>query len=327
MRHFACILFSPSLKTLPCILLSLAAAGGLAPAALACDSCALYIAGGADRPGFTLAVAHQYTRLGTLWDRDKKTGNPIDQYVDSHITQVGLGYSTGGPWHVQLTVPYIARAFFRPDHARNELGREAGLGDITLAGRYRLLKQDSRDGGEWEVHVLGGVELGTGDPDRLQPAHHVHHHHVPSGVHEHDLALGSGSTDWLVGGDIGWTHGRWFARAQVQHAIRRSGAFEYRVANETSWEFGAGRHLVLTHKHSLAVQALFSTDHRGLDSLAGVTQTDTGISVRYLGARIAGTLGQRFAADASVEVPVRVRTRDIMVVPDYRIRAAANWRF
>ncbi|MES1194977.1 MAG: hypothetical protein ABUL65_03720, partial [Opitutus sp.] len=80
-------------------------------------------------------------------------------------------------------------------------------------------------------------------------------------------------------------------------------------------------------KQSLAAQALFSTDHRGLDSLAGVAQTDTGMSVRYLGGRIAGTLGSRFAADVSVELPVRIRTTDIMVVPDYRIRAAANWRF
>jgi hypothetical protein len=315
------------LHTLAKILLASALVAGLAHPAHACDSCALYIAGGADRPGFTLAVAHQYTRLGTLWDHDKKTGNPIDQYVDSHITQVGVGYSTGGPWHVQLTVPYIDRAFFRPDHAKDELGREAGLGDITLAGRYRLLKQDNRDGGEWEVHVLGGVEFGTGDPDRLAPAGHVHHHHVPSGVHEHDLALGSGSTDWIVGGDVSWTHGRWFARAQVQHKITTTGAFEYRYANETSWEFGAGRHLVLTHKHTLAVQALFATDHRGLDAVAGVTDDDTGMSVRYLGGRLAGTVGSQFAADISLELPVRIRTTDIMVVPDYRIRAAANWRF
>lgn len=40
-----------------------------------------------------------------------------------------------------------------------------------------------------------------------------------------------------------------------------------------------------------------------------------------------GTLGQRFGADASVELPVRIRTTETMVVPDYRIRAAVNWRF
>jgi hypothetical protein len=163
------------------ILAVLATLGGLTRAAVACDSCALYIAEGADRPGFTLAVAHQYTRMGSLWDGSAQASNPIDQYVDSHITQTSVGYSTGGPWQVQLTVPYIDRAFLRPDHARIEQGREQGLGDIILAGRYRVLRT-TRNEHEWEAHLLGGVEFGTGDASRLEPANHVHHHFVPSGV-------------------------------------------------------------------------------------------------------------------------------------------------
>lgn len=301
--------------------------GGLTRAVIACESCALYIADGADRAGFTASVAHQYTRLGTLWDGAHKTGNPIDQYVDSHITQVGIGYSTGGPWHVQFTLPYIDRAFFRPDHSHTEKGRERGIGDVVLAGTYRLLRTTDAHGNEWQLSVLGGVEFGTGDPDRLIPANHVHHHFVPSGIHEHDLALGSGSTDWLVGADGRWQHGRWFLRAHLQHELRRPGAYGYRFADETSWELGAGRNVVLTHEHSLAVQALFAGDRKGSDAVSGVAQGDTAANIRYLGARLAGTIGMRFSADASVELPVRIRTSDVMAVPDYRIRAAVNWRF
>ena len=43
--------------------------------------------------------------------------------------------------------------------------------------------------------------------------------------------------------------------------------------------------------------------------------------------RVTGTVGTRLTADASVELPVRIRTTETMVVPDYRIRAAVNWRF
>ena len=117
------------------------------------------------------------------------------------------------------------------------------------------------------------------------------------------------------------------ADEQVQHKLRRPGAFAYRFADETTWELTAGRYFVLTHSRSLAVQALFTADRKGLDSLAGTAQADTGASVRYLGARVAGTLGRRFESDVSVELPVRIRTTDTMVVPDYRIRAALNWRF
>jgi len=146
-------------------------------------------------------------------------------------------------------------------------------------------------------------------------------------VHGHDLALGSGSTDYLLGGDAQWTHGRLFLRGAIQYKLRTPGAFDYEMADETSWELGAGGHAILTHHHSLALQALLSEDHKGLDTLAGEPQEDTGISVRYAGVRVHGSIGQRFTADASWETPIRIRTSETMVVPDYRLRGAVTWRF
>jgi hypothetical protein len=315
------------LKSFSPFLVSIAVFLGLSRAAIACDTCALYLAGGTDRPGFTFSTAHQYTRLGTLWSGDHRLGNPIDQYVDSHITQLSVGYSRGSGWHAQFTLPYISRSYRRPDHSRIENGRERGLGDAALAARYRLWQAVTTRGDQFELGVLGGIEFATGNSDRLEPANHVHHHFVPSGVHEHDLALGSGSTDWLIGADASWKHGRWSARLQAQHKLRRPGAFAYRFADETTWELAVGRYLILTHSRSLVAQALFTSDRKGTDSLASAAQADTGANVRYIGARMTGTLGRRFESDLSVELPVRIRTTDTMVVPDYRIRAAVNWRY
>lgn len=318
------------MKTFSSFLLAAGLLGGFTRA-VACDSCALYLAEGADRPGFTLAVAQQFTRLGSVWSGRQQLGNPVDQYLESSTTQVTLGWSRGGPWHAQLTLPYISRRYLRPEHALIETGRESGLGDTTLAGRYQVAKFTSARGDEFEFNLVGGVEFGTGDAEHLgdEIGHHFHHHagFPDSGVHGHDLALGSGSTDWLLGADARWTHGRLFARGSLQQKLNRPGKFDYRLADETAWEIGAGGHVVLTHAHSLAVQALASEDHKGLDSLAGDAQVDTGISVRYLGARVSGSIGQRFTAQASVEIPVRIRTTETMVVPDYRLKAAANWRF
>jgi hypothetical protein len=315
------------LKTLSTLLVSVVSLGGLAPAALACDACTLYVADVAGQPGFTLTTAHQFTRLGSLWSGDHRLGNPADQYLDSHITQLSVGYSRGDRWHAQLTLPYLSRSFRRPDHARIEQGRERGPGDATLAARYRLWQTTTGRGDELELNLLGGVKFATGNAGRLEPANHVHHHFVPNGVHEHDLALGSGSTDWLVGADASWQRGRLFAGGQVQYRLRRPGAFAYRFGDETSWELSAGGFVIQTSAHSLALQALFSADHKGIDSLAGVPDEDTGSNVRYLGARVSGSLGRRFEADASLELPVRIRTTETMVAPDYRLRAALNWRF
>jgi hypothetical protein len=320
------------LKSFSRILASSAVLLGLTRAAVACDSCALYLASGTDRPGFTLAAAHQFTRLGTVWAGDRKLGNPADQYLDSHITQLAIGYSHSGTWQAQFTLPYINRSYQRPDHADIERGRESGPGDAILAVRYQLWQTVTGRGDQFDIHLLGGVEFATGSAGHLgdEIGEDDSHHHSgfpASGIHGHDLALGSGSTDWLVGADAGWRRGRLFARAQFQRKLRRPGAFDYRLADETTWEVGAGGYLVLTHARSLAVQGLFSSDRQGLDSLAGTAQPDTGADVRYLGARVTGTLGRRFGSDVSLELPVRIRTTDIMVVPDYRIRAAMNWRF
>src|SRR6185295_7437070 len=113
--------------------------------------------------------------------------------------------------------------------------------------------------------------------------------------------------------DASWTHARWFAHAQIQQELRRPGAYGYRYGDETSWEIGAGRHLVVTHEKTLSVQALFAGDRRGLDSVGGVPDDDTGMNVRYLGGRVAGTIGSRFSAVTSVELPVRIRTTDVSV--------------
>src|SRR3954471_8554692 len=102
--------------------LSLAALGSLASVASACDSCALFIADGADRPGWTASVAYQFTRLGTVWSGDHKLGNPVDQYIDSSATQLTAGYTQGGPWSLQFTLPYLSRSYLRPEHALIESG-------------------------------------------------------------------------------------------------------------------------------------------------------------------------------------------------------------
>jgi hypothetical protein len=313
------------------LVLSAAVLGGLTRAAVACDSCALYIADGADRPGFTATVAPQFTHLGTVQDGAAELPNPVNQYLDSLNTQFVLGYSQGGPWHLQATLPYLVKTYRRPDHADIETGRVSGIGDATLAAQYRLWQHTAARGDEFEFNVLGGVKFATGDADHLgDEIGEEEHHHAEfpeSGVHGHDLALGSGSTDYLFGGAALWTHGRLFLRGSIQYKLRTPGAFDYELADETSWELGAGGHVVLTHEHSLAVQALLSEEHKGLDTLAGEPQEDTGISVRYAGARVHGTIGQRFAADAAIELPIRIRTSATMVVPDYRVRGAVTWRF
>lgn len=317
------------MKTFSKILLSAALLGGLTRTGLACDSCALYVAEGTDRPGWTLSVAQQFTRLGTVWQGDQRLGNPVNQYLDSSVTQLTASYGRG-PWSLQFTLPFVTRSYLRPEHALIETGRESGWGDATLAACYRLWRHET-DTDAFEFNVLGGVKFATGDATHLgdELGEDFHHHagFPDSGIHGHDLALGSGSTDYVLGADTEWRRGRFFLRGSLQYKLRRPGAFDYRLADETAWEAGPGAYVILKESRSLAVQALFSAEHKGLDTLAGEAQVDTGFSGRYVGGRISGTLGEHLVAAASIELPVWRHTTETMVVPDYRLRAAVTWRF
>ena len=64
---------------------------------------------------------------------------------------------------------------------------------------------------------------------------------VESGVHGHDLALGSGSFDGIVGTGIYTRWTRAFFNASMQYAIRTKGDFDYQYANDLTWFGGPGR--------------------------------------------------------------------------------------
>ncbi len=83
------------------------------------------------------------------------------------------------------------------------------------------------------------------------------------------MALGSGSYDGIVGTGV---YGRWrkgFFTASLQYAIRSEGDFDHQYANDLTWFGGPGIYLVLTHKYTLALQAVVSGETKGKDTFGG----------------------------------------------------------
>lgn len=332
------------MSTLSRFLCTLALIGGPASATRACDACAVYVAEGAGRSGFALAVAQQSTYLGTVWDGAKAVHDPERQFLHGSVTQVALSYGRGGWWSAQATLPYLHRTFRRIGEEGVERGHLSGIGDAILSFRGELWRKEGR-AGSFAFAVLGGIKFSTGDSDRLGAelsdehgpgaalADEHGHETMPGAeehagaVHDHDLALGSGSTDYLLGADAAWHRRRLFVRAGLQSKLRRPGAFGYRYADETTWEIGPGGFAILTDRRSLAVQGLFSVERKGLDTLGGRSEDDTGFSTWFAGGRLTATAGEQFRAEASLEVPVRRRTSGVTVAPNYRLRAAVTWRF
>ena len=165
----------------------------------ACDICAIYTANQAEgvaQTGPYLGLSEQFTRFGTLQFEGDEVANPTDQRLDSSITQLVLGYGWTDRFSLQANLPFIDRQYRRPEGFLIDKGSESGLGDVSLIGRFQLLRKDS---GElaFSWNAFGGLKLPTGSSKRLlEEFNEVEIPGAPeSGIHGHDLALGSGSLE------------------------------------------------------------------------------------------------------------------------------------
>lgn len=306
-------------------------AAALSVPASACDLCAIYSAqrteGQAGR-GFVAGVAEQFTHFGTLQRDGQKVDNPTSQYLDSSISQIFASYYFNPRLGVQFNLPVIYRSYQRPEGFETDRGTESGLGDVSLLGNVRLYRADR---GDWTLswNALGGVKFPTGSTDRI--AEEFAEVEVPgapeSGIHGHDLTLGSGSYDGLLGTSAYVRWRRAFLSAQVQYAIRSTGDYDYRFANDLTWLGGPGVYLALDHRYSLAAQAIVSGEDKGTDTFQGSSAEDTGITTVYLGPQVNFTWGSHLSAEAAVDVPVSIGNTALQAVPDWRARAALAWHF
>ena len=312
---------------------------------LACDvcGCSLINHPWEPRAGLFFGATEQFTRFNTIQVDGHKIDNDADQYLDSSNTQLFLGYSITRRFSLQVNVPLIHRAFRRTAGDRIEKGVESGIGDVSLLGSFIPFYQNSSDF-TFMAKLAGGVKFPTGSSDRLREEEeegHAHgdeeaeeHHHedehesLPeSGVHGHDLALGSGSVDGIVGGSIYTRFKRAFFTADVQYAIRSKGDHSYRYANDFSWSGGPGFYLKDDAELTVAVQFICSGEAKGKDKFRGERADDTGLTAVYLGPKFSGTWRDRISADVELGIPVNIDNSALQIVPDFRVRGGFSVQF
>lgn len=317
----------------------------LGTVARACDICAIYTATSeqSGRTGFRLGLAEQYSYFGTERLGGTEVTLPASEHMDSSVTQFLLGYAFSPRIAVQLTIPYIDREFTRIRNHQVESGTESGVGDMALLGNvlaYHGIAGESL----FQFSVLGGVKFPTGSSDRLAeefvttPRAAASRKARPAaaaptilplegGLHGHDLALGSGSFDGIVGGQLFWSWRRYFVGAGVQYAIRSTGDFDYRYANDLSWLGGPGWFALLSHDYSVGLQAAISGETKGNDTQQGRKANDTAITALYVGPAVSFTWRASLSADVGVDVPVIQHNTGLQLVPDVRVRGGLVWHF
>jgi len=294
------------------------AAASLRPV-FGCDLCAIYSATEAQGggKGFYAGLAEQFTKFGTLQlDGHKETGN--GEYIHSAISQLFGGYNFNKHFGLQLNLPIIYRGY--GDNTVHH--SESGIGDLSLSGNVLIYEKATTD---WTFSwtALGGIKFPTGDSSKLNTPDDA----LPAGIGGHDIALGSGSYDGLIGTGLSARWKRAFLDAQMQYSIRTEGDFHHQYANDWTWSGGPGFYLALTDNYTLSLQAAVSGESKGKDTFSGVPDDDSAETIVYVGPKIAFTWSDSFSAHIGADLPVSRDNSGEQVLPDYRVHAAITWRF
>ena len=322
--------------------------------ALACDMCAIYTATELQetRTGLRLGVAEQYTRFAHLQNNGGAVNNVLDQYVNSSITQLIFGYVLLPRFGLQVNVPIIDRSYRRSGGTGVQTGDVSGAGDVSLTATGLAYSQ-VRESYLLRVNGLFGLKFPSGSPSelkqelvtspqsdpcegippifchpgQLRPLHSTVTNGIPSAVHGHDLALGSGSTDVILGTQALGTWKRLYGTAAVQYVVRTTGAYGYTYANDLNVGGTAGGFVFLEHDFTLGLEAVLGCETKGNDSLNGRPETDTGLTALYAGPGLRFTWGSALSAELVGDLPGIENNAGFQVVPSYRIRGGLLWRF
>lgn len=306
----------------------------------ACDLCGCYLPPQEHIPqstsGLYVGVSEQFTHFGSIRIDGREVNDPAGQYLDSSITQLAIGSTFfDRRFSLQVNVPLISRSYKRPEGFATDRGNESGLGDISLLANVVIFKtgalaRDTASAANFgaSFNLLAGVKLPTGDSSRIREEFaEVEVEGAPeSGIHGHDLTLGTGSYDAVFGAQFALRYRAAFFQADTQFTLRGDGLHEYHFANDLSWSGGPGIEILRDTRGSLAVQCALSGEHKDTDRFQGRVAGDTGITTLFVGPRVTAQYGW-VNGELGLDLPVLIDNTALQAVPDYRIRAAVSIRF
>jgi hypothetical protein len=296
--------------------------------------------------GWYGAVSEQFTRFATVQADGSEVANPTGQYLNSSITQLVAGYDMNSRFALQMNVPLIYREFKRPEGFQIDRGTISGLGDISLLLKTVVFQYASPARRSFEFEgknpvavehepdftistiLLTGIKFPTGDSSRLEEEfHEVEIPGAPeSGIHGHDLTLGTGSYDGIFGEQTSLRYKNMFFETNIQFTLRGDGTHQYHFANDLVWAGGPGYYIVRNHETIFGVQFATSGEYKDVDRFRGKKAEDTGITSIFLGPRLVASRG-RWSAEVGAEFPVSIENTALQVVPDYRLRGGISVQF
>lgn len=291
--------------------------------------------------------------------------NEQRERLTSSLSHFVFAYGLSEKLTFEASVPLVSRHYRRIAGEGTRTASDSGLGDISFKGEARLLNRKLA-GGTATLFASAGIKIPTGDADRLTAPHHSeseleeselendsdHHaaseaehdsdeahqhenemlrhagedHSVPSAIHEHDLAFGTGSFDFPLAVRLQQTWGTWGLGADAQYMVRTSGESDYRYGNDLLYSIWAGYQFTIATSQALWLAVHLSGEHKESDRQAGAEEDASEFRNLYVGPSMALNAAN-LNTSLSVDIPVSTETEGYQLVPETRVRFSLGFRF
>ena len=273
----------------------------------------------------------EYVKSKRLSDEElqSRAARGIDAHSTDYLFSPSLiaAYGVTDDFTLGMKLPYVDRANIREaDEAGNvnNRGDSAGIGDLTLLGRYRFV-----NGRDHQAAALFGIKAPTGKTGRVdRQGERFETEHQP----------GSGSWDSIVGFALTRRFGQASSiDASVLYTIATKGAQDTRLGDRASYNLAVSSRLggerdhrhgdsSAGHSHSTWDAVLeLNGDWEGKQKVGGVTDSESGGNVVYLSPGLRFASSSQWSAYFSFGVPIIQHIRLSHPERDYRVITGIGW--
>ncbi|MBX7143209.1 MAG: hypothetical protein K1X79_02040 [Oligoflexia bacterium] len=310
---------------------------------IACDTCALSQVEATQELGageFNISLAQQLTHADRLRMEGKYFASEHKEEIVSSTSTISVGAGLTDDLRLETKLPFLYRYYRQMGMDGVDPHSESGLGDISflLRSRHHLWKGDD---GRVCASLFAGIKLPTGDTDKLRqeevPSEDMHinsimlrhgdEEHMLSAVHEHDIALGSGSIDFPIGASVRADWGRLGAGTEAQYTFRNRGDYGYRYGDDLQLSAWLGGTLNTDSATITRLGARLSYDHKNSDRRYGTEEESTASNVVYVGPEFELAHAGKLDLRAGVEFPIVEDAAGLQLVPSTRTRISLAYRF
>lgn len=183
--------------------------------------------------GMTVGVSGVVSETRDLFDGSDEVFDPADTKTARYVFATNFSYGLSKDTTIGLSFPYVITRRRRTVGGIRVKEGDAGLGDVSLLLKRRILRLD-RERGTTQVSLIGGLQLPTGGTSETDSTGTL----LPP-----SLQTGSGSVDFLFAAAVTHVMVRWVLNGSLFYQLNTEGAQDTKpsdifATNVTlSWRF------------------------------------------------------------------------------------------